>query len=136
MKVSISSPAKINLHLKILDKNSDGYHNLDTSFQYIDLYDFMTFEQAKDGILIDTNNSSLNAKENTIYKAAVSFEPHPIPFYRFHYAQYPQPLLRWHRPHRGCDRRFFQVAWLSPANTRMLEARFSALKSSSWVSTL
>ena len=42
MKVSISSPAKINLHLKILDKNSDGYHNLDTSFQFIDLYDFMT----------------------------------------------------------------------------------------------
>ena len=74
MKVSISSPAKINLHLKILDKNSDGYHNLDTSFQFIDLYDFMTFEQAKDGILIDINNSSLNAKENTIYKAAVSLQ--------------------------------------------------------------
>ena len=74
MKVSISSPAKINLHLKILDKNSDGYHNLDTSFQFIDLYDFMTFEQAKDGILIDTNNSLLNAKENTIYKAAVSLQ--------------------------------------------------------------
>ena len=74
MKISISSPAKINLHLKILDKNSDGYHNLDTSFQFIDLYDFMTFEQAKDGILINTNNSSLNAKENTIYKAAVSLQ--------------------------------------------------------------
>ena len=62
MKVSISSPAKINLHLKILEKNSNGYHNLDTSFQFIDLYDFMTFEQAKDGILIDTNNSLLNPK--------------------------------------------------------------------------
>ena len=74
MKVSISSPAKINLHLKILDKNIDGYHNLDTSFQFIDLYDFMTFEQAKDGILIDTNNSLLNAKKNTIYKAAVSLQ--------------------------------------------------------------
>ena len=74
MKISISSPAKINLHLKILDKNSDGYHNLDTSFQFIDLYDFMTFEQAKDGILINTNDSSLCAKENTIYKAAVSLQ--------------------------------------------------------------
>ena len=74
MKISISSPAKINLHLKILDKNSDGYHNLDTSFQFIDLYDFMAFEQAKDGILLDTNNSSLNEKENTIYKAAVSLQ--------------------------------------------------------------
>jgi len=74
MKVSISSPAKINLHLKILDKNSDGYHNLDTSFQFIDLYDFMTFEQVKDGILINTNNSSLNTKDNTIYKAAVSLQ--------------------------------------------------------------
>ena len=74
MKVSISSPAKINLHLKILDKNSDGYHNLDTSFQFIDLYDFMTFEQVKDGIMINTNNSSLNTKENAIYKAAVSLQ--------------------------------------------------------------
>ena len=74
MKVSISSPAKINLHLKILDKNSDGYHNLDTSFQFIDLYDFMIFEQAKDGILIDTNTSSFNAKENTVYRAAVSLQ--------------------------------------------------------------
>ncbi len=74
MKISISSPAKINLHLKILDKNSNGYHNLDTSFQFIDLYDFMTFEQAKDGILIDADNSSLNPKENTIYKAAVSIQ--------------------------------------------------------------
>ncbi len=74
MKVSISSPAKINLHLTILDKNSNGYHNLDTSFQFIDLYDFMTFEQVKDDILIVTNNSSLNAKENTIYKAALSLQ--------------------------------------------------------------
>ena len=74
MKVSISSPAKINLHLKILDKNSDGYHALDTSFQFIDLYDFMTFEQVKDGIFVNTNNSSLNTKDNTIYKAAVSLQ--------------------------------------------------------------
>ena len=70
MKISINSPAKINLHLKILDKNKYGYHNLDTSFQFIDLFDFMTFEQTKDEIVIESNNSFLKGKENTIYRSA------------------------------------------------------------------
>ena len=33
------SPAKINLYLKILDKRLDGFHNLESAFQLIDLYD-------------------------------------------------------------------------------------------------
>lgn len=35
--------AKINLALEVLDKRADGYHNLDTVFQAIDLADLITF---------------------------------------------------------------------------------------------
>ena len=33
------APAKLNLFLKVLNKRSDGYHNLQSVFQLIDLYD-------------------------------------------------------------------------------------------------
>ena len=40
IEIDTKSPAKINLYLRILNKRTDGYHNIETSFQYIDLYDF------------------------------------------------------------------------------------------------
>ena len=33
------APAKLNLFLKIINKRSDGYHNLQSIFQNINLYD-------------------------------------------------------------------------------------------------
>ncbi len=38
------APAKINLFLDILPKREDGYHNIKTIFQAIDLADHLTFE--------------------------------------------------------------------------------------------
>ena len=38
-KLIVKSPAKINLYLKILNKFTDGYHEIDTAFQLIDLFD-------------------------------------------------------------------------------------------------
>ena len=38
-KIEIDSPAKINLFLKVQEKNQEGYHNIDPSFQIIDLFD-------------------------------------------------------------------------------------------------
>ena len=34
-------PAKINLNLRILDKREDGYHNIQTDYQLIDIYDHL-----------------------------------------------------------------------------------------------
>lgn len=42
------SPAKINLYLDILSKRDDGYHNIETVFQAIDLEDHLTFEISVD----------------------------------------------------------------------------------------
>ena len=43
------APAKINLMLRILGKRSDGYHNLQTVFQFIGLEDILTFNLTFDG---------------------------------------------------------------------------------------
>jgi len=37
------SPAKVNLHLRILRKREDGYHDILTLMQRISLYDEMIF---------------------------------------------------------------------------------------------
>ena len=43
-KIKTRCPAKVNLYLKVLNKRDDRYHNLETSFQLIDLADDMSFE--------------------------------------------------------------------------------------------
>ena len=42
------SPAKLNLMLHITGRRDDGYHLLETVFQFIDLYDYLTFEITED----------------------------------------------------------------------------------------
>ena len=37
----MESPAKINLALEVIDKRADGYHNIETIFQEIDLKDIL-----------------------------------------------------------------------------------------------
>jgi 4-diphosphocytidyl-2-C-methyl-D-erythritol kinase len=69
-KIQINSPAKINLFLKVKEKNHDGYHNIDTSFQLIDLFDNMSFETSDNGVVIKSNESFLENKNNTIYRSA------------------------------------------------------------------
>jgi 4-diphosphocytidyl-2-C-methyl-D-erythritol kinase len=58
-KIKTLCPAKINLYLKVLDKRKDGYHNIDTSFQLIDLADEMSFEICEKDIFIDSNQDFL-----------------------------------------------------------------------------
>ena len=69
MKIETKSPAKINLYLKILSKRKDGYHNIKTLFQYIDLYDVLIFKKSQKGISIKSENIVFNQK-NTVLQAA------------------------------------------------------------------
>ena len=43
------APAKLNLFLHVLGRRSDGYHRLQTVFQFIDIYDELDFELREDG---------------------------------------------------------------------------------------
>ena len=47
--IETQCPAKINLFLRVLNKRIDGYHNIETSFQLVDLCDLMSFERTTDG---------------------------------------------------------------------------------------
>ncbi|MCG8317772.1 MAG: 4-(cytidine 5'-diphospho)-2-C-methyl-D-erythritol kinase [Pseudomonadales bacterium] len=70
--VSLRSPAKLNLFLHITGRRPDGYHNLQTLFQFIDLCDIMTFRDTQtDGdIALDLNIPGVATQQNLIYKAA------------------------------------------------------------------
>lgn len=45
------APAKINLFLHITDRRDDGYHSLQTVFQFLDYGDFLDFESAPTGVV-------------------------------------------------------------------------------------
>ena len=74
------SPAKVNLYLNILDRRKDGYHNLETVFQAIELSDHITYDiQFEKGMSteldfaleIDSNSEEIKAlaDQNIIAKA-------------------------------------------------------------------
>ncbi len=48
-RLSVTVPAKINLHLQILGRRRDGFHELRTLFQSVDLFDRLAATQAPPG---------------------------------------------------------------------------------------
>lgn len=72
MKIHLSSPAKVNLTLKVLGKRSDGYHNLSTVFEKIDLCDELCFSPNKIGRvrIICSHPAVPKGKKNLVVKAA------------------------------------------------------------------
>ena len=72
--LKFSAPAKLNLFLKIINKRKDGYHNLQSIFQLIDLQDNIFIKIRHEDTQININNSSLLIKpENDLaFKAAQS----------------------------------------------------------------
>lgn len=71
-KIKLKSPAKVNLTLEILGKRDDGYHEIKTLLQKINIYDTLQFSlENGSGIFIETNHPRLpKGKENLVYKAA------------------------------------------------------------------
>ncbi len=67
-----ASPAKVNLFLQVLGKRDDGYHELATLMQKIDLSDRMDFEPGGEGIRIECPGSRLPADESNIAFRAAS----------------------------------------------------------------
>ena len=56
-KICVRTPAKINLHLEIIGKREDGYHELAMIMQNIDPYDYIEFENNQIGE-IELNSES------------------------------------------------------------------------------
>jgi len=73
-RLHLESPAKVNLRLEILKKRKDGYHELRTVLQKIDLHDTIYFSLKKEnGISIVTDHPDLPVgKRNLVYQAVQS----------------------------------------------------------------
>lgn len=73
--LQLAAPAKINLFLHVLGKRQDGYHDLETWMQKIDLCDAITLQLRRDGrIGMVCSDESLSAdRSNLAWRAAEMF---------------------------------------------------------------
>jgi 4-diphosphocytidyl-2-C-methyl-D-erythritol kinase len=71
------SYGKINIFLDVLNKRRDGYHNIETIFQTVSLYDELTFNDDPNHISITCTSPDLDTGEgNLVYKAADLLRKH------------------------------------------------------------
>lgn len=69
--LSLPSPAKVNLHLQILRRRADDYHDIQTVFQYLGLQDHLSFGLRQDhAIKLKTPLFQVKHEDNLIIKAA------------------------------------------------------------------
>lgn len=68
----IKAPAKVNLFLQVLGKRPDGYHNINSLFQAVSLYDELTFSITdKPGVMIElTGDTSLPTGDDNLVSRA------------------------------------------------------------------
>lgn len=67
--IKVKTPAKINIGLNVTGKRPDGYHNIETIFYPVNIFDDISFEKA-DKLSIESNNSQLIQEDsNSIIKA-------------------------------------------------------------------
>lgn len=64
--ISLCAYAKINLHLKVLDKRADGFHNLESIFQRISVADYLSVEKSDDGNCFVESPTMPLPHENTL----------------------------------------------------------------------
>lgn len=78
--IRVPCPAKLNLFLHITGQRTNGYHELQTIFQLIDLYDWLEFEPNETNEIILDGLSGVEQKDNLIYKAAEKLKPYAQKF--------------------------------------------------------
>lgn len=74
--LTLPAPAKINLLLHITGKRADGYHQLQTLFQFLDIYDELHFQLTNDGLItLQPQLKGVAEKDNLIIRAAHLLAP-------------------------------------------------------------
>lgn len=70
------APAKLNLFLHVINKRLDGYHNIQTVFQLIDLYDNLFIKTNKSGLIRRTSeHANVQESDDLSIKAAHLLKP-------------------------------------------------------------
>jgi len=73
-KIKIKANAKINLVLDVVGKRKDGYHDIETIFSEISLFDNLILKKTKKGIKINiAQEVNIPQEKNLCYKAAQLF---------------------------------------------------------------
>ncbi len=76
-RFSFPSPAKLNLFLHIVGQREDGYHELETLFQFVDYSDTLTISATKNtNIELLTPIEGVKNEDNLIVKAARLLQKH------------------------------------------------------------
>ena len=74
--IRVPSPAKLNLFLHIVGRRDNGYHELQSIFQLIDLYDWISFEVIEENQIQIEGLAEVKLEQNLIYRAAQYLRPH------------------------------------------------------------
>ena len=74
--IRVPSPAKLNLFLHIVGRRDNGYHELQSIFQLIDLYDWISFETIEEDQIQIEGLAEVKLEQNLIYRAAQYLHPH------------------------------------------------------------
>lgn len=76
-KLTLPSPAKLNLFLHITGQRADGYHSLQTMFQFLDYYDTLHFQVNPSHCLtLNPPLTGVATEDNLIIKAARLLQQH------------------------------------------------------------
>ena len=72
-RISARSRAKVNLALQVLRKRNDGYHEIETIYQSVNLYDELDLDFRRDGKIIITSDDPdiPNGADNLCHRAVV-----------------------------------------------------------------
>jgi 4-diphosphocytidyl-2-C-methyl-D-erythritol kinase len=71
--MTIFAPAKINLHLAVLDRRPDGFHNLESLFLALNFGDILHFEPLPGEKKTEINGTDIPLEKNIIFKALSLF---------------------------------------------------------------
>lgn len=64
------APAKLNLMLNITGQRADGYHELQTVFQLIAIYDWLNFTPTEGEVVLECATTNIPVDDNLIMRAA------------------------------------------------------------------
>jgi 4-diphosphocytidyl-2-C-methyl-D-erythritol kinase len=72
--LTLKAPAKINLFLKVLSRRPDGYHEIESQMQKIELFDILHLSRQGESISLSCPGTTLpEDKGNLVYRAAQAF---------------------------------------------------------------
>jgi len=68
----VQTPAKLNLYLEVKERRADGFHEIDSLFQAVSLYDLLEFQATEDGTIVLEEEGIADGETNLVYRAAAA----------------------------------------------------------------